>query len=85
MDLKHIAGLICDEADDFLGPTTRPAEARAGIAEWLTIHHPGLPPADKQAVIAEAMEILRREGFFESAAGGGSADEPTTLGGPPGD
>ncbi|HYC73180.1 MAG TPA: hypothetical protein VEB66_18355 [Opitutaceae bacterium] len=73
MDLKHLAGQICDEADDFLGDTTRPAEARAGIAEWLTIHQPALASAEKQAVLDEAMLILQREGFFERTGGGGDA------------
>ena len=70
MELRQLAGLICDEADEFLGATTRPAEARAGIAEWLTIHHPALPPEDKRSVADLAMQILVREGFFERAGGG---------------
>lgn len=74
MDLKHLASRICDEADDFLGDTTRPAEARAGIAEWLTINQPSLPAAEKRAVTEEAMTILQREGFFDRAGGGG--DDP---------
>lgn len=69
MELKQLAGLICDEADDFLGATTKAAEARAGIAEWLTIHHPALPFADKRAVVDLAMQILQREGFFERSSG----------------
>lgn len=69
MDLKQLAGLICDEADDFLGATTKATEARAGIAEWLTIHHPALPPTDKQWVVDLAMQILEREGFFERSGG----------------
>lgn len=70
MDLKMLAGRICDEADDFLGDTTRPAEARAGISEWLTIHQPALAPAERKTVVEEAMQILQREGFFERASGG---------------
>lgn len=69
MDLKDLAGRICDEADDFLGATTRPAEARAGISEWLTINLPALAAAEKQAVTEEAMAILAREGFFDRASG----------------
>jgi hypothetical protein len=44
-------------------------EARAGIAEWLTIHHPTLAPEIKKSVAAEAMRILESEGFFETDAG----------------
>lgn len=75
MDTKAIANEICDQADDFLAGVTRRDEARAGIAEYLAIHHPGLSAADRKAVAEHSMVILEREGFFEVEAGGG-ADEP---------
>lgn len=69
MELKAIVSEICDEADDFLAGVTRPDEAKAGIAEWLTINHVKLPPADRNAVIEQALRILKSEGFFERVAG----------------
>jgi hypothetical protein len=72
MDLNSLVSQICDQADDFLGEVRKRDEAKAGIAEWLTIHHLKLPPADKKAVIEQAMRILDKEGFFEHEAG---ADE----------
>lgn len=69
MELKAIVAGICDEADDFLAGVKRPDEAKAGIAEWLTIHHVKLPPADRKVVIEQALRILSTEGFFDRAAG----------------
>jgi len=70
MDRKSIVNAICDQADDFLAGVRRRDEARAGIAEVLTMHHRALPPAEKKAVIDDVMRILDAEGFFEQAAGG---------------
>lgn len=70
MDLKSIANEICDQADDFLAGVSRRDEAKAGIAEYLTLHHAKLPPADKKAVIESTMRILENEGFFDAEAGG---------------
>lgn len=69
MDPKSIVSEICDEADDFLAGVTRPDEAKAGIAEWLTIRYSMLVPADRRAIIDQAMRILSSEGFFDRAAG----------------
>ena len=69
-----IAHEICDQADDFLAGVRKRDEARAGIAEYLTLHHAKLAPADKKAVIDQTMRILDNEGFFESDAGGGGED-----------
>ena len=69
MELQAIVSEICDEADDFLAGVKRPDEAKAGIAEWLTIKHVKLPPADRKAVLDQALRILNREGFFERVAG----------------
>lgn len=70
MDLKSIANEICDQADDFLAGVRKRDEAKAGIAEYLTLHHRSLPPADKKAVVDQTMRILETEGFFEAEAGG---------------
>lgn len=74
MELRAIISAICDQADDFLAGVTKRDEARAGVAEWLTMHHPALAPADKKAVIDQAMRILDHEGFFEASAGGSGED-----------
>jgi len=73
MDLKSIVNEICDQADDFLAGVSRRDEAKAGIAELLTIHHAMLPPADKKAIIDQVMRVLDNEGFFQASAG--SADD----------
>ena len=70
MDLAFIVAEICDEADDFLAGVTKREEARAGIAEWLTIRYVRLSPAEKNAVTEQAMGILDRENFFTKDAGG---------------
>ncbi len=69
MDLKSIVSEICDQADDFLAGVTRRDEARAGIAEWLTMHYSMMAPANKKAVIEQTMRILGNEGFFERVPG----------------
>ncbi|MBA3850046.1 MAG: hypothetical protein C0502_08625 [Opitutus sp.] len=74
MDLKSIAHEICDQADDFLAGVRKRDEARAGIAEYLTLHHAKLSPVDRKAVIDRSMRILENEGFFDADAGGESED-----------
>jgi hypothetical protein len=75
MDLRAIVNEICDQADEFLGDVARRDEARAGISEWLTMHHAKLPPADKKTIVDQSMRVLDNEGFFSAAAGGGSVDK----------
>ena len=70
MNPASIVSEICDQADDFLAGATRRDEARAGIAEWLTIHYASLAPDEKKTIVAEAMRVLGEEGFFERDAGG---------------
>jgi len=70
MGLDPIISRICDQADDFLTGVTKREEAKAGIAEFLTIHHAGLAAADRKAVTDQVILILDREGFFERDAGG---------------
>ena len=69
MDPDAIVSEICDQADDFLAGVTKRDEAKAGIAEWLTIHYTLLPPADRKSVSDRVMRILVSEGFFDRAAG----------------
>ncbi|HVU18930.1 MAG TPA: hypothetical protein VHD32_18640 [Candidatus Didemnitutus sp.] len=75
MDHKSIVNGICDQADDFLAGVSRREEARAGIAEILTMRHASLPPPEKKAVIDEVMRVLEREGFFDRDAGGSDEDD----------
>ena len=70
MNLKTVVPEICDHADDFLGGVTKRDEARAGIADWLTINYAGLSPTARKEVGDQAMRILGQEGFFERPAGG---------------
>lgn len=74
MELRAIVSTICDQADDFLAGVTKRDEAKAGVAEWLTMHHSKLAPADKKAVIDQVMRILDHEGFFDAEAGGPGED-----------
>jgi len=75
MELKAVVNEICDQADEFLAGVTRRDEAKAGIAELLTIRYAKLPPADKKAVIDQVLRVLDQEGFFESSAGGADGEE----------
>lgn len=69
MGLDSIISRICDQADDFLADVTKRDEAKAGIAEFLTMHHAGLSAGDRQIVTEQAMRTLEQEGFFERDAG----------------
>lgn len=70
MELNGIVSEICDEADDFLAGVTRRDEAKAGIAELLTMRHAELNSSDRKAVTEQSMRILEQEGFFDRDAGG---------------
>jgi hypothetical protein len=70
MEFSGIIAEICGQADDFLAGVTRRDEAKAGIAELLTIYHSDLPPADRKTITEQSMRVLEREGFFDRAAGG---------------
>jgi hypothetical protein len=70
MELTGIVAEICGQADDFLAGVTRREEAKAGIAELLTIYHGELNPVERKMVTDQTMRILEREGFFDRAAGG---------------
>ena len=69
MELNVIISEICDQADDFLAGVTKRDQAKAGIAELLTMRHAALTPVDRKAVTDQAMRILEQEGFFERDAG----------------
>lgn len=69
MGLDPIISRICDQADDFLAGVTKRDEAKAGIAEFLTMYHAGLSAVDRKTVTDQAMRTLELEGFFERDAG----------------
>jgi hypothetical protein len=70
MEKNSIVSQICDQADEFLAGVSTRNQAKAGIAEWLTINHLKIPPELKKAIIGEVMGILEREKFFDANAGG---------------
>lgn len=69
MNQKTLVSEICDEAESFLAGVTKLTEARAGLAEWLTIHHPKLAPDEVEDIVAQAIDVLKQEGFFDVEAG----------------
>ena len=81
MDLKSIVNEICDQADDFLAGVARRDEAKAGIAELLTMHYAKLSPVDRKSVIDQVMRVLDHEGFFDgSSSGAGAAGDDELAG-----
>lgn len=62
--LRPIIAEIASRADDFLAGTTDRAQARAGIAELLTMDYSQLAAADRTIVIAGVMSLLEEEDFF---------------------
>ena len=72
MNLHDIIDAVADQADDFLAGADNRAQARAGIMELLNADYPGLTHADRKTVADRVMDILDREGFFESTPGGES-------------
>jgi hypothetical protein len=63
-DLRPIIDEIADRADDFLEGTQDRAQARAGIAELLTMDYSQFNPADRAVIIAGVMSVLEDEDFF---------------------
>jgi hypothetical protein len=64
MNLGPLIADIASRSDDFLEGVTDRAQARAGIAELLTIECGTLPAAARQQVIAGVMAVLESEDFF---------------------
>lgn len=64
MNLRPIIDDIAGQADDFLADYKDRAQARAGIAEFLTLEHPRLVSADRKVITEHVMAILEEEGFF---------------------
>ena len=64
MNLRPIIDDIAGQADDFLAGCTDRAQARTGIAEFLTMEHPRLVAADRKLVTDHVMAFLEDEDFF---------------------
>lgn len=75
MNLRPIIDEIASQADDFLDGVTSREQARAGIAEFITMDYPSLPPADRKLVSDHVMAILEDESFFDGGFAGHSFDD----------
>jgi hypothetical protein len=64
MNLRPIIDDIAGQADDFLADCKDRVQARAGIAEFLTMEHPRLASADRKTITEHVMAILEEEDFF---------------------
>ncbi|AHF94932.1 hypothetical protein OPIT5_30000 [Opitutaceae bacterium TAV5] len=80
MNLTTIIDEIASQADDFLEGSTSRDQARAGIAELITVDYNQLAAGDRKKVTDGVMAILEDEGFFDSryAFDTGSSDGGTT-------
>lgn len=63
-NLRPIIDEIANQADEFLAGASDRAQARAGIAELLTMDYAQLNPEDRTAVISGVMSVLEEEDFF---------------------
>lgn len=64
MNLRPLIDDIASRADDFLEGVTDRAQARAGIAELLTIEYGALPGEARRQVIEGVISVLESEDFF---------------------
>lgn len=75
MNLRPIINTIANQADDFLDGVTDRKEARAGIAEFITMEYPKLNADDRKTVSDHVMAVLEDENFFNGGYAGHSFDE----------
>jgi hypothetical protein len=75
MDLRPIISEIASQADDFLEGVTDRAQARAGIAEFITMDYPQLSAPDRKTVSDAVMAVLEDESFFNGGYAGHSFDD----------
>jgi hypothetical protein len=64
IDLRPIIDEIASQADDFLDGVADRAQARAGIAELLTMDYADLTPAQRTKVTDGVIAVLEAEDFF---------------------
>jgi hypothetical protein len=79
MNLRPIIDEIASQAEDFLDGVTSREQARAGIAELLTMDYAGLPAADRKTVSDHVMAILEDESFFNGGYAGFSFDDESEV------
>lgn len=75
MNLRPIIDEISSQADDFLEGVTSREQARADIAERITMDFPQLPAADCKVVSDHVMAVLEDESFFEGGFAGHSFND----------
>lgn len=75
MNLRPVIDEIASQADEFLAGVTNRDQARAGIAELLTMDYAGLSPEDRKLVSDHVMAILEDESFFDGGFAGFSIDD----------
>lgn len=75
MNLRPIIDEIASQADEFLAGVTSREQARAGIAELLTMDYAGLSPEDRKLVSDHVMAVLEEESFFDGGFAGFSIDD----------
>ena len=63
-ELRPLIAEIASQADEFLAGTKDRGQARAGIAELLTMDHAYLGGPERVAVIAGVMAVLEAEDVF---------------------
>ncbi len=75
MDLRPIITEIASQADNFLDGVTDRQQARAGIAEFITMDYSQLNADDRKTVSDHVMAVLEDENFFNGGYAGHSFDE----------
>ncbi len=75
MNLRPLIDEIASQADDFLNGVTDRQQARAGIAELLSMDYPQLGPADRKLVSDHVMAVLEDENFFDGGFAGHSFND----------
>lgn len=75
MNLRPIIDEIASQADDFLHGVTNREQARAGIAELITMDYAQLNPADRKLVSDHVMAELEDENFFDGGFAGHSFND----------
>ena len=77
MNLQSIIDHLANDADSFLAGTTSREQARAGIAEFLTIEYSGLVAADRKTITDAVIAMLEQDDFFGTEfVGNPFADDP---------
>jgi hypothetical protein len=75
MNLRPIIDEIASQADSFLDGVSSREQARAGIAEFITMDYPSLSAPDRKLVSDHVMAILEDESFFDGGFAGHSFDD----------